>query len=63
MAGELLPAYVARAQAAPPPEHVAAAEELPGLMLAVSERMGRELPYGYGCPQTAPRAEAPARGL
>ncbi len=48
MAGELLQAYVARARAAPTPENVSAADLLADLMLEVSERVGRENPYGYG---------------
>ena len=48
VAGELLQAYVARAQAAPTAENVAAADRHADLMLEVSERIGRENPYGYG---------------
>jgi hypothetical protein len=48
VAGELLQVYVARARVAPTPENVAAADNFADLMLQVSERIGRENPYGYG---------------
>ncbi len=48
MAGEVLQAYLARAQANPTDANWAAADDLAELMLEVGEKVGRENPYGFG---------------